>query len=432
MSNPVGPQPRRVAVHRILLAVLSTQLGIACDGAERDSRVSPHPNVLLVVIDSLRADHLKSYGYERETSPTLDRLAREGARFEIALSPSSWALPSLVTLLTGLPPEQHRVDRVNLALSDDALTLTEVLQDAGFATAAFVAGRDSEPSRGLSQGFDRYQHVLQHTQEGGATGSEAVSWLADWDRNGRTHPFFLFVHLPLETSDGEQSAIALHASGDSDAKRIERAISIYDRRIGQADSQLEVILQKLDQLDLTRETVVVVTASHGEEFLERGNIGHGNTLHGESLRVPLIVRYPRLIDVGKLIAQPARLMDIGTTILMLARVREPIEFGFRFRDDELTRDLTEFLVGEWNGEDVLIGGALAGRSQSIRHGGYKLIKRGDEQIQLFDMTLDPDEKHDLSASESRRTEVYLKKLRTWRGVCAERPQFARAQRKDAQ
>ncbi len=432
MSNPVGPPIRRAAFHCLWVAALVAQLGIACDGAETESSPSPHPNILLVVIDSLRADHLKSYGYVRETSPTLDRLAREGARFEIAFSPTSWALPSLVTLLTGLPPEQHRVDRADLALSDDALTLTEVLKDADFVTAAFVGGRDSEPSRGLSQGFDRYKFVSQNTPDGGEVGSEAVSWLTGWNLAGRAKPFFLFVQLPLDASDGALLPIASPGPVASDATTLEAAISSYERGIGYADSQLEVILQKLSQLELSRETVVVVTASHGEEFLERGSIGHGNTLHWESVRVPLIVRYPRLIDAGKLIVQPARLMDIGTTLLMLARVREPVEFGFSFRDRNLNRDLTEFLVGEWNGEDVLIGGDLAGKSQSIQHAGYKLIKRGDEQIELFDMTLDPDEKHDLSGSEIRRTEVYLKKLRTWRGVCEERPHFARAQLADGQ
>lgn len=420
---------RKFLPSRVLLVTLSAQLAFACDTADRDSRGSPSPNVLLVVIDSLRADHLKSYGYEFETSPTLDRLAREGARFETALAPTSWALPSLVTLLTGLPPEQHRVNRAELALSDGALTLAEVLKDAEFTTAAVVAGSDSEPSRGLTQGFDHYIYVSRNAREEGRTGSEVVSWLAGWDRDGRVNPFFLFVQLPLAANDGAPLPLddILHDPSDLDAAGIDRVIADYDRRIMYVDSQLGDILQKLDQLDLAQETVVIVTASHGEEFLERGNVGHGNTLHRESIRVPLIVRFPRLIDAGKHIIQPARLVDIGATIMMLARVRKPKEFGFHHEFHGFTnRDLTEFLVGEWNGQDVLIGGDLFGKSRSIRQGDYKLIQRWDEQIELFNLRLDPDERQDLSKTETRRSAVYLKKLKAWRQICEERRQYSRA------
>ncbi|MCH7867199.1 MAG: sulfatase [Myxococcales bacterium] len=426
MLDPIIPSARRTWFNPVLPAVLSVVFAIACDRAIEPTRPSPPTHVLLVVIDSLRADHLKSYGYARDTSPSLDRLAREGARFETALAPTSWALPSLVTLLTALPPEQHGVIRADLALSDDALTLTEVLKKNGFATAAIVAGANSDPDRGLSQGFDRYTYVA-----GGEVGSEVVAWMTEWDRGGRVDPFFLFVKIPLIANDEvlPASFAAMFRPNHLEVADVERALDLYDREIRFADSQLDLMLQKLEGLELAHETVVIVTSSHGEEFLERGNTGHGNTLHGESVRVPLIVRFPRLVDAGKIIVQPARLMDIGSTIMMLARIREPDEFGFHHDTIGIaTRDLTEFLVGEWNGKDVLVCGDLAGKSQSIRLGSYKLIHRGEDEIQLFNLELDPDEKHDLSKTESQRARVYLNKLERWREICAERPQYARAHR----
>jgi arylsulfatase A-like enzyme len=407
----------------VLLVVLVVQLGSACDRTDREQSHPPHPNVLLVAVDALRADHLKSYGYEHETSPSLDRLAQEGARFETGLAPSSWGLPSLVTLLTALPPEQHRVNRADLALRDDALTLAEVLKDAGFATAAIAAGPGSEPSRGLSQGFDRYTHVPSNAP----TGIEAVSWLTDWDRKGRALPFFLFVKIPLEASDHAPTPTPERALdlGDLDASSIERTIERYDRRIRLADAQLNLILQKLDQLELTSETLVIATASHGEEFLERGNIGHGNTLHRESVQVPLIVRFPNRVKQGMVIAQPGRLMDIGSTIMMLTRVREPEAFGFHHKFHGLAmRDLTEFLVGEWNGQEILIGGDLSGKSRSVRLGRYKLIQRGNDHIALYDLALDPDEQLDIAGTEIRHTAVLRKKLESWRRICEERNQYA--------
>lgn len=427
--------------NQILIAILLAAVGFGCSDAKDERRASPHPNVLLVVIDSLRADHLGSYGYARDTSPSLDRLAREGARFETAVAPTSWSLPSLVTLFTALPPEQHGVVHPDLALGDEALTLAEVLNERGFATAAFVTGHDFERSRGLAQGFDTYiEREFEAEAPASANGSsqpvaEVDSWLIRWDEAGRKRPFFVFVHLPLP-----QNGEALRAPFDGmfrlegpEALEIEQVIARYDAGIRHADHQFGQIVQRLNALDLRRETLVVVTSNHGEEFLERGNLGHGETLHGESVRIPLIVRFPSRLDAGRVIPQPARLMDIGATILMLARVRRPVEFGFSHITYGFSmRDLTELLLGEPIGKHVVLGGDLAGKSQSLRLRSYKLIRHlapdGADRYEFFNLELDPNETNDLSELESKRVGFYATKLEAWRKICAERPQYARPHR----
>ncbi|MBW2293731.1 MAG: sulfatase, partial [Deltaproteobacteria bacterium] len=385
--------------------------------------------------------------YPRETSPFLDRLAREGARFEHAVAPSSRSLPSLVTLLTALPPEQHGVVRADLALDDSALTLAEVLADRGFATAAFVTGPELAATRGLAQGFETYVETRVERQVedqsenatpasvGGLTQSVTGpnEWLNEWDQSGRRAPFLLFVHLPLLTRGDEfppTPTEEMRGPENPGPTEIERAIARYDDAIRRADHELGQIVQLLDSLELRQETLVIVTSNHGEEFLERGNLGHGRTLYGESVRVPLIVRFPSRLDAGKVIPEPARLMDIGPTVMMLARVRRPLEFGFLHEAYGFSmRDLTELLLGEPSGRNVVLPGDLAEKFQSLRLGSYKLIRNlaldEPERYEYFNLDLDPDELNDIFESERKRAGFMIKQLDAWREICADRQHYAR-------
>ena len=164
---------------------------------------APRPNVLLVSIDSLRSDHVHAYGYERETTPTIDALASEGVRFATALSPTSWTLPAHVSLLTSKPPEQHRVSKARRALGRRALTLAEVLRAAGYATAGFVSGPFLQTVHGYAQGFGVYNTDVIDADERQSrqdvTSADivrlATEWLDAWRARRSVKPFFLFVHL---------------------------------------------------------------------------------------------------------------------------------------------------------------------------------------------------------------------------------------------
>ncbi|MCP5111981.1 MAG: sulfatase-like hydrolase/transferase, partial [bacterium] len=162
-----------------------------------------HPNILLISIDTLRPDHLSAYGYSRETSPNLDALASEGALFQSAVAPTSWTLPSHVTMLTSLPPHQHQVAADLTRLRDDAVTLAEVLRSAGYETAAFVSGPYLRAEYGHRQGFDLYDDYTAmplaqnaHRQITSPTLIDSITgWLNEWHDKGQERPFFVFLHM---------------------------------------------------------------------------------------------------------------------------------------------------------------------------------------------------------------------------------------------
>lgn len=340
------------------LAVVVASVAWALAGAgQRPRRATApvRPNVLLVSIDSLRADHLGSYGYERDTSPTIDALAREGVLFEQAISSAPWTVPAHVTLLTGLPPEVHDVMSVRQKLSPDAVTLAEAMQGAGYDTAAFVSGPTVMAHFGFDQGFALYdESMVERRQQNAGTAVSSPGlvdlvsgWLGRWNDAGRRAPFFVFLHMwdvhydyvpPQEYVERFDPGYA----GDVDARRFEtnervrlgmdprdlrHVVALYDGEIRFTDDHLARLVARLRTLGLLDDTIVVVTSDHGDEFFEHGYKGHAKSLYDEVLHVPLVVRYPRRVAAGRRITEQVRLMDVAPTILGLAGVSAPAGFG---------------------------------------------------------------------------------------------------------
>jgi arylsulfatase A-like enzyme len=333
-------------------------------------------NVVLISIDTLRADHLSCYGYDRPTSPAIDQLAREGTLFRNAQSASSWTTPSHMTMMTGLRPSVHGVDRPGRRLAPEAITLAEVLHGAGYETAAFVGGPTLSRAFGFDRGFERYQNFVglpafakprlggpslppetlkraHDSKPAAAVGNAATAWLT-YDAHA---PFFLFVHLwdphydyepptPYDRLfdpdyDGSFDFHDLEANpaiGPEMAARERRhLVALYDGEIAWTDSIVGRILQTLDQLGLRERTLVVLTSDHGEEFLEHGGKGHLRTLYQEIVHVPLIFRAPGLVPANQradAVFGPAHLMP---TILGLVGLPAP--------PDVATRDLSALVKG---------------------------------------------------------------------------------------
>lgn len=356
-------RPWRTAVGCTLVALLAT----ACT---RTPETVPSPNVVLVSIDSLRADHVHAYGYERETTPTLDALASDGVRFETALSPTSWTLPAHITLLTGKHPEQHRVIKSKRALAKRAVTLAEALRRAGYATAGFVSGPYLQDVHGYAQGFDVYDtDVISSEPEQSrkdVTSPElvrrATAWLESWQQTTPKRPFFLFVHfydvhfdyVPPPPYDRMFDPEAPKAVGGNDAydhilpgmetRDLERVIALYDGEIRWTDENLGHLLDVVEKFGGTEDTLVVVTSDHGEEFLDHQWRGHSKTLYDEAVRVPLVMRYPRRIPARQIVEPQVRLSDVGPTILGLAGVHHP-KFGSGSTGPHRERDLTPWITG---------------------------------------------------------------------------------------
>ena len=342
-----------------------------------DSRpVSPaRTGLVIVTLDTTRADHLSVYGYMDVSLPHIERLAASGVVFDQAMSVGALTLPAHTSLFTGLLPPAHGVrDNSDPGLGDAHVTLAEILRARGFETAAFVGSVVLDAERGLSQGFDRYAgvgpdspdaHGLQ--RRGDAVIGEAVDWL----EGVGSAPFFLWTHLydPHRPYDPPPPFDTLHDP--------------YVGEIAFADQQIGRLLQALDARALTGRTIVVVVGDHGEARGDHGERDHGIFLYQSVLRVPFILRAPG-IPAGRN-ADVVRLVDIMPTVLDLLGIPAPAADGAT-------------LAGALHGHARTAEREVYAESLSPRHlgwsplfalrsGRYKLIDA--PRPELYDLEADP-------------------------------------------
>jgi choline-sulfatase len=418
------------------------------------------PNVLLVSIDSLRSDHLHSYGYERATSPTIDRLAAGGTRFETVVAPASWTLPSHMTLLTAKPPSEHGVTSNDQRLKPGTVTLAEAFRRAGYATAGFVAAPYLLSMYGFDQGFDLYDDSIAQVPRfeslKGVTSPKSVAlitrYLEDWSKGGRRKPFFVFFHLwdvhfdynpppPYDSMfdpdyEGNVTGVLLDRSinRNMNPRDLAHVVALYDGEIRYTDEHLGEVLETLRKLGILDDTIVVVTADHGEEFFEHGRKGHGQALYDETLLVPLVIRYPRAVAAGRVVSDQVRLMDVAPTVLELAGVPAPAGFGTPPGTKYGAVSVASALRPE---DDAAEAPSLLAFSRttmgkytrtSVRTEGAKLILRspGPMRVKYFDLRRDPDEKTNLSddpAVAGSAQKLGLTLL-SWLGHWNAQPKFA--------
>ncbi len=330
----------RAALLAIILGVAECGCG---SGADRS------PDVLLVCLDTVRADHLGCYAYGRPTSPHLDALAARSIRFADASAAASWTKPSVPSFLTGTWPLEHGVYEgsartqqgdVTDILPESARTLAETFALSGYATAAFVHNSHLKRGNGLEQGFEQYEE--------GDFDARELRWRAqDWiDERSDDRPFFLYVHIldahfPCPVPDDFARMFAAGADlalfrGDSwrgvrdDVNDGRRTLSkderdsleaLYDGAIRYIDDQFGRLLAFLERRERTRELVVSVIADHGEEFLEHNRIGHGHDLYENLLRVPWLLRAPG--HAAEQVDEAVSLVDLYPTLLAAAGLEAP-------------------------------------------------------------------------------------------------------------
>jgi arylsulfatase A-like enzyme len=412
-----------------VLLALALQLGPSCTGREDEAPARDQPRgVILISIDTLRADHLGCYGYERATSPAIDGLAARGALFEDVVSSAPWTVPAHMSMLTGLYPRSHGVDAHGKVLPEETLTLAEHLAAQGFATAAVVNG-PMLARKNFASGFQQYDFVP--TRGRGRpeptlpVGSHAVEILArarSWLAENRARRFFLFLHIYDVHTDFEAAPAfraqferpydgvvdgtskQLHAYlkrtegepdwGPEDARHL---VDLYDAEIRQIDGALGEFFAHLESSGLARETALVLTSDHGEEFLEHGGVLHGPTLHREALHVPLLVAGPG-IPRGARFRGEASPVDLFPTLARMLGVSAPpglegIDLAAAWREPAAwPAERAVFAEARnWPGMEE---GDFRG---SIRAGPWTLHfdKRTGGQ-QLFQLEQDPAELHDAS------------------------------------
>ncbi|MEM8998581.1 MAG: sulfatase, partial [Acidobacteriota bacterium] len=320
-------------------------LALLAGGSLACARTPPEPpNLVVIVVDTLRADHLGAYGYAPPTSPTIDGLAERGALFEAAYSTAAYTRPSTASILTGHYPSVHGAVTHADSIGPGIATLAERLQGAGYRTAGFYRNGNVGPRFGFARGFDEYvgvekRHRRERRRRGeGAGAAEKNSETGDWlvaeaaipaldafrkDRAETGRPFFLYLHLadphdpytpprdvlsgfldgpllpelelfytqPRSAMTENPSVLRRLTTGQLPWRpnTLEQIVALYDAEIAASDAVIGRVLGHLESLGLAEETVVVVTSDHGEELFERGNSGHGHSHFEEQLHVPLVI-----------------------------------------------------------------------------------------------------------------------------------------------
>ncbi len=422
-------------------------------------------NVLLVVIDGARADHLTCYGYARETTPFLDRVAREGVRFSNMVASAPWTLPAHASLMTGLHAVTHGATDENRFLAARHKRLPEYLKEAGYRTAAFCTNAWVSPETGFGQGFDAFftqryhgrvaaralfygrkasDTLLRRNDSGARRTNRALRrWLAASDQ-----PFFAFVHynethlryqppppydrlfLPRGVTAARARAVSQdwkkYVARQVDMTPQDRAIltALYDGALRYVDTRLREVAEFLDTRGDWNRTIVVITADHGENLGDHGLIGHKFSLHDTLLHVPLLLRCPQHIPQGFVIEELAQTTDVLPTILRLLDLTEdtgkihgralleqgratpgpPCTISERFRPN-MAALMRRFPDSDLTPFDV--------RQKALRSKREKLIWRSDEANEFYDLVADPRETTNIIEREMARADAMRRQLFDW-------------------
>ncbi len=384
------------------------------------------PNLLVISIDTLRADRLGCYGYSRGTSPNIDRLVARGALFEDAISAAPWTLPSYASLFTGLYPASHRAgvitgrealwgkdeiaqgkgQKLSETLRTDIPTLASVLGGAGWKTAAFYNNAFLDPSRRVDRGFQQYTSY----QYNAASGVDLAERWMDAHAQSR---WFLFLHLmdphgpyappapydekfagrSVDSIQGWPPDLATLRAGPVNDETKKLISDLYDGEIAFADAQIGRVLDALDKSGESARTLIVFHSDHGEEFWEHGGFEHGHALHAELLHVPLAIVFPPRLNGGTHVDSRVRTVDVFPTVLELMGLALPGELD--------GQSLLPLLDGSSTPpRDALSEGILWGEREvkTYARGELKLIAAGSADDRLFDLSVDAGERTNVASS----------------------------------
>lgn len=401
------------------------------------------PNVIVILADALRKDHLSCYGYTGQETPNIDALASDGILFQHAYAQSSWTKPSIATLFTSLYPESHKTYLKPDILPDEVNTLAERLESKDYYTVGFPNNINVTSSRNFQQGFKEYHYlspdylfyasefssdllyysilrkfreklikskrVEHYYQDADVVNERAMRWI---EEKGNRRRFFLFLHY-MEPHDpyfahpynGHGYARVSMPNPKPDLAGEFR--QLYDGEIAFMDSRIGELVQFLKERDLYQSALIVFTADHGEEFYDHGGWWHGLTLYQEQIHIPLIVKLPQEKDRGTVVEHFARSLDIAPTILDLMGFAPPKDMqGVPFFSEA-----GRSLPGIFSQEDHE-GNIIA----SLVEQNWKIIeanednRRGLPRFELYDLRQDPGEVMDLSRKDQKKFEELYEKL----------------------
>lgn len=335
-------RPRvRVPKTQRVLAIMGSALAGLGVGCCREQPQPTRPDIIVVVIDTLRADHLPSYGYPRPIAHNIDRIAREGVLFERVIASSSWTKTSMASIVTSRDPDAHGVRRSTDSLPVRLPTLAQVLRAAGYETLGVNTNPWLTPKFRFHAGFDVYENPIN-------TNADSVTERGLHLVSGAQRPFFLYLHYmdvhapytpdprffdeaPFRTPGGQLMSDEMleqlyRKQGFAAPGAEHRVRRLYDAEIRATDTALGMLLEGLSARGVLDDAVLVVTSDHGEEFREHGTTEHGWNLYPEVYQVPLVFRAPGMLPQGRRIAAQVRTIDVAPTLLELADVPVPASF----------------------------------------------------------------------------------------------------------
>jgi arylsulfatase A-like enzyme len=375
-----------------------------------DTRAS---NLVIFLIDALRADHLSAYDSStRVRAPMLERFAAGGTLFEAAQAQENWTKPSVATLLTSLYPSTHNTKSGEAILPSEVDTIAELLQERGFATAAFIANGYVSDRFGFDQGWDSYRNYVREglRNRADAVVDDAIAWL---EERPREQPFFMYIHViephvpyspprpyweaydpgpydgPIVAGRTAQLLEDIKTGRlrptERDRTRLE---ALYDGEITYGDEHFGRFIAALDEEGLLADTLLWVTADHGEEFFDHGSVGHGHSLYQELLHVPLLVSLPGLVPAGARVPADVGLVDVLPTSFELLGVERPAEAEGQSLVPLLRGEQPQLYDASFS--EYLDGGRAA------RSGDLKVVVQGST-ISLYDLGQDPGEQRNVAS-----------------------------------
>jgi arylsulfatase A-like enzyme len=422
-------------MRRILLLlsvlVVSGLCGLSCPSRDVASETSGPPSLVLISVDTLRADHLGCYGYGRKTSPRLDKLARRGVRFERNIAASPWTMPSHATLLTGRPPVVHGAVSAHSVIPQDVVTLSQHLKRQGYGSLGVVSVGFVGAGHGFDRGFDEFIELYDEAeldQEGGGPRAAAVvdtvlERIAD--RESPDQPLFVFVHFfdphwPYQApgewhghfEDGYTGPdivkpLTVIQDGELTPEVHDHLVASYDAEIRYLDQELGRLVDGLADAGLGG-ALFSVTSDHGEEFLEHNNYDHGHTLHRESLHVPWLISQKGRSWAASTVTALSAGQDVAPTLLGLLDL--PPLPGATGHD----------WAPSLRGEDADVRGPFLcdnARGQHIQLAVYDpavesklLLELDRDRLSVYALDADWDERTDLSESRPEEAARLLRAL----------------------
>ncbi len=409
------------------------------------------PNVLIYLIDTLRADHLGCYGHTEKTTPNIDRLARDGVVFERTYAQAPWTKASTASIFTSNYPTTHGAStKMDGVISPDCVTIAEVLKENGYYTGGFIANAWVDPEFGFGQGFDEY-HKMKDLVEGVDAGgkrslrAEHINGVVfPWLEKHKDEPFFLYIHSvdphdpyapahPFDDFNPKYEGIITGSTGqlrsfetqkpklsEGDLAQLE---GLYDGEIRYNDHHIGRLMEKLESLGILDDTIVIITSDHGEEFADHGSYLHGKNLYESMIRIPFVMRCPGWLPKNMRIGAMVQSIDIMPTVLEILDIDIPTEAQGKSTVPLLegkTNRIHDFVFsertdGSSKNPEYYILTAISERLKLITYpsGRNRRYNRHGFTKELFNLESDPGEREDLAKQEVDFVKVAQGKLDKW-------------------